>query len=326
MTADCPACPLCSAQGAEDLVASSEFVGSAICCCQSCSLFFLWPVPSEAALERYYRTKGGVRERGLSGPAFRREIVRARSQARFLLKRVRPRAGAVVALDVGPGHGLLMGELASAGWHISGIDPDADVARATSQRLGLPVEVGSFPEGLGPEPEAFDVVIFSHSLEHFRSPIEALTSARRLLAPGGQVYVELPRASLESVRSTGHFSPHIWHFTPSALRQTLVRAQLHVAELVGTSPKVKSLRRLLLPLRHRAAGGQPTPATGGPPQRTPLLKRILRPCLNVAEALWLYPQYVYYCGTGSNPVVIVDDAQDPSVTVLRAIAGKQAQS
>lgn len=40
--------------------------------------------------------------------------------------------------------------------------------------------------------ESYDVIILSNVLEHVLDPLEMLTNVRRLLKPGGQVWVSLP--------------------------------------------------------------------------------------------------------------------------------------
>jgi len=52
---------------------------------------------------------------------------------------------------------------------------------------------------------AFDFVTFHHSLEHMPGQVEALSEAKRLLAPGGQVLVRIPTVSSEAFE---HYREH----------------------------------------------------------------------------------------------------------------------
>lgn len=96
-------------------------------------------------------------------------------------------------LDVGAGSGGHVLELRDAGVaDAMGLDPflAQDVeweGRVLVHRKALEDMTG-----------AFDFVTFHHSLEHMPGPVEALSQAKRLLAPGGQVLVRIPTVSSEA--------------------------------------------------------------------------------------------------------------------------------
>jgi len=89
-------------------------------------------------------------------------------------------------LDVGSGAGLLLDDLADAGFrHLVGVDrfiPQAVEGRRYRVIKGTIEDV----EG------EFDLIMFHHSLEHMREQLAPLAAAARLLAPGGWLVIRLP--------------------------------------------------------------------------------------------------------------------------------------
>lgn len=94
-------------------------------------------------------------------------------------------------LDVGCGEGLLVQRLAAVSRWVLGIDPDRAAIERARQRLkpvgNASVRVARF-EALAAADARFDVITFVASLHHL-SLVPALTAARRLLRPGGELAV-----------------------------------------------------------------------------------------------------------------------------------------
>jgi 2-polyprenyl-3-methyl-5-hydroxy-6-metoxy-1,4-benzoquinol methylase len=107
-------------------------------------------------------------------------------------------------LDVGCGNGVFVDRMCQLGWRAEGVDLDPrSVQRA--QALGRSVRLASVEEvGQGP-PRCYDAITMSHVIEHLYSPVEALEQLRRLLRPGGTLWIATP-----NVDSLGHnrFGPH----------------------------------------------------------------------------------------------------------------------
>jgi 2-polyprenyl-3-methyl-5-hydroxy-6-metoxy-1,4-benzoquinol methylase len=96
------------------------------------------------------------------------------------------------ALDCGCGTGGNARVLSQMGWRVTGITVSPRELEMASEcceavllgdlNSGIPQEAG------GP----FDLVVFSHVLEHLLQPEVALREARRILTPGGRIIVALP--------------------------------------------------------------------------------------------------------------------------------------
>lgn len=101
-------------------------------------------------------------------------------------------------LDLGCGDGSFLAMMRDAGWHVTGIDPDAKAARMAQERFGLSVIVGSLHDAGFPN-QSFDAVTLSHVIEHVHDPVALLSECRRILKPGGRAVIVTP-----NIRSLGH--------------------------------------------------------------------------------------------------------------------------
>lgn len=100
-------------------------------------------------------------------------------------------------LDVGAGNGAYLLQASSAGWEVTGVEPDA-AAVAAARAVGLDVRQGGI-EALRSEPGSFDVITMNHVIEHVHDPRTVLKEAFALLRSGGLLFLETP-----SVSSHGH--------------------------------------------------------------------------------------------------------------------------
>lgn len=93
-------------------------------------------------------------------------------------------------LDVGCGSGAYIAELARRGWEVAGVEPSAAAAEI-GRKNGIDITPGSIHD-LSFPPEHFDLIRFNHSFEHIPDPAEVLAAARRLLKPGGALFIGVP--------------------------------------------------------------------------------------------------------------------------------------
>lgn len=98
----------------------------------------------------------------------------------------------VSILDIGCSGGVLMRDLASAGFsNISGVDVSERAILRCQQRGLVNVQVADATDIGFPE-ATFDIVIASDILEHMTDEIGALCEWRRLLRPNGRLIVFVP--------------------------------------------------------------------------------------------------------------------------------------
>lgn len=164
----------------------------------------------------------------------------------------------VELLDVGCGVGRFGHGAHVRGWDVTGIDV-SPLAIETGRALApFPMRVSTIEE-LVEQGQRFDVVTAFEVLEHLPSPLEFLSSAQRVLRPGGQVFCTVPNWSCTAVQAGTRpdwLPPiHLQFFTQSALRQTgelsgLARVTTGVIWIdpvpTGIVPRARWLARRLL--------------------------------------------------------------------------------
>ena len=87
----------------------------------------------------------------------------------------------------------------------------------------------------------WDLILFSHVLEHLPRPRDVVDAFARRLAPGGRIYIEVPNEQWKTVQcrlrallkpgEPAWFPGHINFFTAGSLRSILARAGMEVVHL-----------------------------------------------------------------------------------------------
>lgn len=193
--------------------------GYDVVCCSTCGFVFADTVTDQAAYDAFYAefSKYDSAELSTGSGAADFDLIRLRDTAERIAGHVD--RGARV-LDIGCATGGLLHELQLVGFEqLVGVDPSAACTEYGRQRFDLEMHEGTL--GDLPDIGRFDLVIVSHVLEHVERVGEAIESISSVLAPGGQVYVEVPdpmRYRELLVAPFQDFSTeHINHFSDRAL-------------------------------------------------------------------------------------------------------------
>jgi len=232
-------CLLCGSPRRETIVdAEFEVVGHsgtrtrpvAVVRCGECGLCYTRPRPTREAVGRFYPEDYAphqvrrVRKPSALGSWWRRATGR-----RDWERDGPPLRGGRRLLDFGCGGGAFLQRMHHRGWQVLGVDASAAVVGRIRDELGLPAVAGDLAS---PElrPESFDAVTMLQSLEHVHDPLEALRQARKLLAPGGRVYVSVPNIDGLPFRWFGpawfglDLPRHLVHFSPATLKRMVAAA------------------------------------------------------------------------------------------------------
>lgn len=173
-----PACPLCGERRHREIVVSD---GWRLLRCHACGLYFRDPVPSEVMRRHYdtvYDDDGGsdhIDER-------RRALFSA-----FLDAIPAERRGRL--LDVGCGSGEFLVLARDRGWRVEGVEVSARGA-ALARARGLTVH----PAVDDLKDESYDLVTLWNVVDFFPRPLAQLRELRRVLVPGGSVFLRAPNA------------------------------------------------------------------------------------------------------------------------------------
>lgn len=211
--------------------------------CRSCGMVFAGKVPGEGELVAHY--DGYPPQPPLS------ELTRLRY--RELLAGFEHRRQMGRLIDVGCGAGHFLQAARDAGWEAVGTElPD----QYLSAEHGIRV-VASLDEL---EPAGADVVTMLEVVEHLPDPGTMLEAVRRVLRPGGELYMTTPNFASLSRRLLGarwrviDYPEHLMYFSAAPMRR-LLRSRGFFLERVWTSGlSLSELRR-----RGRSCGGGGAP-------------------------------------------------------------------
>jgi SAM-dependent methyltransferase len=229
-------CPLCGAgadaQVALDLHTSGDLraLGDyGAVRCTRCNVARTEPAPHDVA--RVISPDVQEAALGTLQRALMRRFIRQR------VARVRPLLPAgrrPLVADVGGGACAFANALGATGCDVTVFEPNPANARLADASAGVRFEPAPFDEGAvaaaGIADGSLDGITMWHSLEHVPSPIATLALARRLLRPGGVLYVCVPnldsmQASIGGTRWCYADIPHhVTHFTLQGLDATMRRA------------------------------------------------------------------------------------------------------
>jgi 2-polyprenyl-3-methyl-5-hydroxy-6-metoxy-1,4-benzoquinol methylase len=138
-------------------------------------------------------------------------------------------------IDMACGEGYGSEVLSRSAGSVVGVDANPEAhehARLRYRRENLRFERGMV-ENFG-EPGAYDAVVFLQTIEHVQDPVGVLEHFRRLLAPGGVVYVSTPNV-LTLAPPGRQKSDNPWHLREYRAEQfeSLCAAVFPQAQLLG---------------------------------------------------------------------------------------------
>jgi SAM-dependent methyltransferase len=198
--------------------------------------------PPEPELEEAYEE--------VSEGAYLEEEAGQRATAERALARIERHVGrdGGALLDLGCWVGFLVSEAERRGWEAWGVEPSAFAAEFARDRLGLRVVQGTL-EGTELPAGHFRAVVLGDVIEHLPDPGAALERIRRLLEPGGVLYLALPDAGSPTAKVLGArwwsvLPTHVQYFTRPSLAR-LLAGHGFVAEWMATAPKGFSVRYYL---------------------------------------------------------------------------------
>ena len=220
--------------------------------CERCEVVFSNPQVREELVEEEYRT-GGSNDLWVDVLLSERQLAMDRAKFGELLDELEPFRRDGRLLDIGCSIGLFLKLAEERGWRGRGIE-FSDRARVYAQEeLGLDV-IDTPLEEAGYEDGSFDVVALNSVLEHLNEPRRMLAEIRRVLAPGGALYVITPNVDSLACRvlheraATFDGRNHLVYFSPRTLTR-LLEEQGFAVDHIAT--RVASLQPVLEWLAYR---------------------------------------------------------------------------
>jgi SAM-dependent methyltransferase len=269
------ACPLC---GNRDGEFERELAGFTLQRCSSCRFVYTNPRPTDDELTRHYSGADGEQLIAHYSRVVTPSVLGQYRKTLEQIERVVPEKGRL--LDLACAAGYFYEQAALRGWEAHGVDLGEWALEATRRR-GLPnMHVGLLSE-IGFPAHHFDVVHSAQMLEHLTDPSAILADIKRVLRPGGVLYVDVPNYHTLSIRLgrddfwLNNPPEHLNYFTPKTLRRLL--AQNGFTEIQLSTSGGMKWENILGGRIHRdvALGGSEGAATrtdgpqaGGSPRRS----------------------------------------------------------
>lgn len=225
-------CPICHTRSFSPRF---EIQAVAIEACESCGLLIQNPQPSDVQLTAIYGSNYfiGSSENDRLAPQF--DIVKRATASlqldevnAYLSKLGRP-VEHLSVLEIGCGRGNMLVEARNRGHDICGLEFSTDAARVANRKLGADfVRVGVIGEAMFSD-QSFDLCILADVIEHLRDPARFLDNVRRILKPGGVVFLATPSTESWSARLMRRhwmeYKPeHLFFFNPRTITRLLENA------------------------------------------------------------------------------------------------------
>lgn len=95
-------------------------------------------------------------------------------------------------LDIGSATGLLLNHMKNLGFDTYGVELCKESAEYAKEKFGLKI-YNTTLENAKFRKNYFDIIHFSHLIEHLKKPVDFMFEVRRILKPGGYILVTTPR-------------------------------------------------------------------------------------------------------------------------------------
>lgn len=208
--------------------------------CDHCTLMFTQDVPGQESIGAFY-----VSENYISHSDTRKGIVnrlyhavRKRtlaSKLKLVIHETGLKKGAM--LDIGSGTGAFLHTMKKAGWSITGLEPDEQARAKAAANYNLETfpasELFNLPEG------TFDAISMWHVLEHVHQLHEYVAQLKKLLAPGGKIFIAVPNytsfdaGSYRENWAAYDVPRHLYHFSPQSMKGLM---KLHGLSVLNIKP------------------------------------------------------------------------------------------
>lgn len=228
-----------------DLYRPQDVTNFKVSRCISCGHVMQTPLPSDDVLREAYSVDYGPYRLVWREPGWPLwKILRELATWRRMLCLKRYGEGRKL-LEVGSGSGDFLYAAHRAGWDVSAVEYNPNLADTLRTELGLDARAGELRPGLWKEGE-FDVIAFWNVFEHLKNPLETLITVSSYLRSGGALFLQIPTLyGIEGGRWFGQYwaqldlPRHLNFFSRTSLTQLCDRAgmELNVFEtpFLGTA-------------------------------------------------------------------------------------------
>jgi 2-polyprenyl-3-methyl-5-hydroxy-6-metoxy-1,4-benzoquinol methylase len=206
--------------------------------CRDCTLRFTQNIPSETSIGRYYQSENYISHTDTNKGTINRLYRLAR---RFTLRNKKNTIASFShlskgkLLDVGAGTGAFASYMQESGWIVNALEPDTEARKKAADLHSIRLEEPSRLFEL--DENHYDVITLWHVLEHVHTLHQYLDQLKRILKPGGSLFIAVPNYTSYDANKYGQFwaaydvPRHLYHFSPMAMRNLLQQHGLQLKKI-----------------------------------------------------------------------------------------------
>lgn len=221
-------CPVCNSGNINPLLTVKDFSVSkeefVVWQCSDCALRFTQDVPDENNIGRYYKSEDYIShtntDKGFINKAYQKvRDYTLQQKAKLIIEEIGVSKGNL--LDIGSGTGAFLNTMKEKNWQVKGIEPDEDARKLAKQLYGLSVDEPAAINELNDQ--SFDAITLWHVLEHVHQLHDYVEQLKRLLKPGGKLFIAVPNyqskdaAAYRLYWAAYDVPRHLYHFSPKSI-------------------------------------------------------------------------------------------------------------
>ena len=232
-------CLLCKSIDVTEIGSHSEgYFNTNIFYCYRCEFGYCYPMPTNDNLEEFYaheysahRFRDG--DRGRNRRKRKGAETRALSQHSYIQDYLEHSTKKMSILDVGCNFGALLEAFRNSGFNVTGCEADARaINRAQPIIRDKIFNEFNYYKIADSNSKKYDVITFSHVLEHFNNVV-TLTHYEKLLTKGGLLFIEVPnepKLHLDYRIKSRRWGHHLLFFSEKSLRILCEKLGLELIE------------------------------------------------------------------------------------------------
>ena len=236
------ACPCCDGEdikkvlSAKDHTVSNEIFD--IWHCNRCTARFTQNIPDATEIGKYYQSENYIShsetKKGLINSLYHLVRKKTLDDKKDLLKRYTKLSTGKV-LDIGAGTGAFLHCMMQHNWEVTGIEPDATARENAKKFYG--VNLLSDEELFSGTLQNFDAITLWHVLEHVHDLHKYLGYLKKILKPGGCLFIAVPNYTSYDAGVYKEFwaaydvPRHLYHFSPASFAKLVVKHGLQLKKI-----------------------------------------------------------------------------------------------
>ena len=230
-------CPVCLAKNIAPQLTTKDYTVSqkefVVWHCSNCTARFTQDVPEQNEIGMYYQSDNYIShsdtKKGFINTLY--HAVRKRTlnkKKQLVIDKVGMLKGEI--LDIGCGTGAFLNTMKTAGWGITGVEPD-EIARKKAQEL-YNINPQQPDKLFQLQPALYHAITMWHVLEHVHELHAYIKQLANLITPQGKIFIAVPNyTSKDAAIYKEHWAAydvprHLYHFSPASMQQLLTAYNL----------------------------------------------------------------------------------------------------